>query len=95
MITINAISCLLGSCVLCVSTTEEYSQTCVQGPLLGPEKCGRYAGGLYEKDQWKVGFRLVLMASDWPLFKGGRFSVVVVRTGLTVLSNNWLLLSFS
>jgi hypothetical protein len=50
---------------------------------------------LYEKDQWKVGFRLVIMALDWPLLTGGRYSEVVVRTGLTVLSNNWLLLSFS
>ncbi len=26
------------------------------------------------------------MASDWPLLTGGRYSEVVVRTGLTVLN---------
>jgi hypothetical protein len=39
---------------------------------------------LYEKDQWQVGFRLVITVSDWPLLTGGRCSEVVVRTGLTV-----------
>jgi hypothetical protein len=28
------------------------------------------------------------MASGWPLLTGGRYSEVVVRTGLTVLKNN-------
>ncbi len=42
--------------------------------------------GLYEKDQWQVGFRLVITASDWPLLTDGRCSEVVVRTGLTVSS---------
>jgi hypothetical protein len=40
---------------------------------------------LYEKDQWEVGFRLVIMASDWPLLTGGPYSEVVVSTDLTVL----------
>ncbi len=39
---------------------------------------------MYEKDQWQVGFRLVVTVSDWPLLTGGRCSEVVVRTGLTV-----------
>jgi hypothetical protein len=40
--------------------------------------------GLYEKDQWKVGFKLAVRAADWPLLTGGRYSEVAVRTGLTV-----------
>jgi len=32
--------------------------------------------GLYEKDQWLVGFRLVITASDWPLLTGCRCSEV-------------------
>jgi hypothetical protein len=55
----------------------------VQRPTLGPEKRGRYAEGYMKKIS---GFRLVVMASDWPLLTGGRYSEVVVRTGLTVCS---------
>jgi hypothetical protein len=29
------------------------------------------------------------MASDWPLLTGGRYSKVVVRTGLTVLTDKY------
>jgi hypothetical protein len=40
---INLIYSLLGSLKL------KYSQTCVQRPPLGPEKCGRYAEGCLKK----------------------------------------------
>ena len=44
-----------------------YSQTCVQRPPLGPEKCGRYAEGCLKKTSG-------MEASDWPLLTGGRCS---------------------
>jgi hypothetical protein len=33
-----------------------------------------------------VSFMLVILASDWQLLTGGRYSEVVVRTGLTVFT---------
>jgi hypothetical protein len=51
---------------------------------LGTRKTWPLCRGLYEKDQWLVGFRLAVRAADWPLLTGGRYSEVVVRTGLTV-----------
>jgi hypothetical protein len=41
--------------------------------------------GLYEKDQWQEGFRLVVKTSDWPLLIGVHCSEVVVRTGCTCI----------
>jgi hypothetical protein len=38
---------------------------------------------LTEKDQWEVSFRLDVMGSNWLLFTGGRYSEVVIGTGLT------------
>ena len=32
-----------------IKETYKYSQTCVQQPSLGPEKCGRYAEGCKKK----------------------------------------------
>jgi hypothetical protein len=52
---------------------------------LGTWKTWPLCRGLYEKDQWEVGFRVVVMPSDYPLLTGGRYSEVVVRTGLTVI----------
>jgi hypothetical protein len=43
--------------------------------------------GLCEKDQWQVGFRLVITATDWPLLTGGRCSGVAGKTVLTVQLN--------
>jgi hypothetical protein len=40
----------------------------------------------------KIRFRLVVNDSNWPLLAGGRYSQVVVKTGLTVLSKNILIL---
>jgi hypothetical protein len=60
---------------------------------LGPEKRGRYAEGCLKKQtsDWplwlqtgRYGFRLAVMASDWPLLTGDHYSKVV-KTGLTVL----------
>ena len=65
--------------------TTLYSQTCVQRPPLGPDKRGRYAE-VYTKRSVVGGFRLAVRAADWTLLTGGRYSEVVVRTGLTVLS---------
>ncbi len=76
-----------------------YSQTCVQQPPLGTEKRGRYAEGYMKKDQWSVGFRLAVRATEWPLLTGGRYSELAVRTGLTVhifyLSNSYIILKFT
>jgi hypothetical protein len=42
-----------------------YSQTCVQRPPLGPEKCGCYA------EAGRYGLNLAVV-HRWPLFGGGR-----------------------
>ena len=42
-----------------------YSQTCVQRPPLGPEKCGRYAEGCLR-------FRLIIVTLGWSVLTGGR-----------------------
>jgi hypothetical protein len=39
---------------------------------------------VFRKISVVISFRLVVKASNWPLLMGGRYSEVVVRTGLTV-----------
>jgi hypothetical protein len=51
--------------------------------------------GLYEKDQWQANFRVAVTAADWPLLTGGRYSEVVVRTGLTVLNKYYCKILFA
>jgi hypothetical protein len=55
-----------------------YSQTCIQWPPLGPEKSGRLKKGPDKR------FKLAVDVSNWPLLTGGRYSQVVVNSGLTV-----------
>jgi hypothetical protein len=42
--------------------------------------------GYFEKDQWSVRFKLVIDTSGWPLFRGGRCSEVIVKTGLAIFA---------
>ena len=46
-----------------------YSQTCVQLPPLGPEKCGCYAKGCLKNISGKK-------ALGWSLFGGGRWGML-------------------
>jgi hypothetical protein len=64
----------------CMFITKN-SQICVQQPPFEPGKHGCYAKGCLKKDQWKVRFRLVIVASVWPLLTGGHCLEVVVRKG--------------
>jgi hypothetical protein len=50
---------------------------------------------LPEKNQLQVNFRLVVMASNWQLLTGGRYSEVVVRTGLNVCKQYFTILGLS
>ncbi len=57
----------------------KYSQTCVQRPPLGPEKVS-----VWKRCLIKLRFRLVIDETNWLLFTGGRYSQVVIKSGLTV-----------
>ncbi len=56
----------------------ENSQTCLQRPTLGPSKSG------LSVFQRKLQSFLVWLVLGWPLLTGGRYSEVIVNTGLTL-----------
>jgi hypothetical protein len=84
--TVEADKCDHSSCYqLLIVLRFGRSYLSIQQPPLGPKKLGCYAEGCLKKISRHYGFRLVIMASDWPLLTGGRYSEGVFRTGLTAL----------